>query len=130
MKKLIRLTESDLHRIVKESVKRILGEMDEGKFVNNKSFFNNFDNSGKAGKGEVTWKFTNRDKDPKALEKHNRRAKEHNSNLDKLASREAQLKDSKKTGTPPIAYDDTIEGKWRDMDYMKGIRDDMSIYGY
>ena len=35
-KKLIRLTESDLHRIVKESVNRILSEMNEGKYVNNK----------------------------------------------------------------------------------------------
>jgi hypothetical protein len=38
-KKLIRLTESDLHRIVKESVNRILNEMDEGKVVNNKPYF-------------------------------------------------------------------------------------------
>ncbi len=33
MKRTIRLTESDLHRVIKESVKRILNE---GKFVNNK----------------------------------------------------------------------------------------------
>ena len=37
-KKLIRLTESDLHRIIKESVKKII----EGKKVNNKPYFYKF----------------------------------------------------------------------------------------
>jgi len=35
MKKLIRLTESDLHRIVKESVNRILMEMDANNEIEN-----------------------------------------------------------------------------------------------
>ena len=37
-KKLIRLTESDLHKIVKESVERILNE---GKYTNNNPYFGN-----------------------------------------------------------------------------------------
>ena len=42
MKKLIRLTESDLHRIVKESVKRVLNE-DEKPSVN---YLSNWDDEG------------------------------------------------------------------------------------
>ena len=32
----VRLTEGDLHRIIKESVNRLLSEMNEGKYINNK----------------------------------------------------------------------------------------------
>lgn len=39
MKQMIRLTESDLKQIVKESVQKILNEVDEGKIVNNKPHF-------------------------------------------------------------------------------------------
>lgn len=38
MKKLIRLTESDLHRVVKESVKKILKEYEGGSSANGYSF--------------------------------------------------------------------------------------------
>lgn len=57
MKKIVRLTENDLHRIIKESVKKILKE---GSVVNhNPMFYYNRDNSGARGVpngvGDSTW---------------------------------------------------------------------------
>ena len=117
-KKLIRLTESDLHRIVKQSVKRILREMDEGKVVNNKSYFRNLDDSGVAEKGDSVWKYTNRDKSPEELEKHNKRAKNYKMNNDPLALRKHQL-DSMDFDGP-----NTIQGKLRRKKDDEALMDD------
>ncbi len=112
-KKLVRLTESDLHRIVKESVNRVLKEMEEGKITNNKPYFNaSFDR--KASKGQYAPDFMNTDKDPKAIEKHNERALQHYPDItghDELAARQKELNMSKETGKPPHMFADTIQGK-------------------
>ena len=56
MKRKIRLTESDLHDIIKESVKRVLNE---GKVVNNRPIFNyNSYNKAKPGKKVDVFHFT------------------------------------------------------------------------
>ena len=86
MKQMIRLTESDLHRIVKESVERILNEVDEGKIVNNKPHFKadkcyGRGNNSFAKKGEFAPGYLNMDKDTLALRKHNERAKKYIGNV-------------------------------------------------
>ena len=113
-KQIIRLTESDLHQMVKESVNKILKEMDEGKFANNKPYFNNTSITGKASKGQHVPDFMNTDKDPKAIEKHNERALQHYPDItgqDELAARQKELNMSKETGKPPHMFANTIQGK-------------------
>lgn len=110
-KRLIRLTEGDLHNIIKESVKRILRE---GKFDNNKPFFNG--PSGKIGPGVHAYKFANPDADASALDKHNERALKYFSDItgkDELDDRQNELEMSRETGMPPHMYADTIQGKLR-----------------
>ena len=71
MSKVIRLTESELHRIIAESVNRVLSEMDEGREVNHKPHFVGLDGTGVKPGGyapRVYNKF-----DPEGLRKHNER---------------------------------------------------------
>lgn len=132
MKKIIRLTEDDLRRIVKESVQRIITEMDEGKIVNNKPYFNNLEGTGKVSKGQSTWAYTNKDKDPLALKKHNERAKEfkidntdnfpYRAPRDPLAARERQLKSGDKYGP------NTLKGKLLKKHNDEGFIEDLRGY--
>jgi len=107
--------------------------MDEGKKVNNKEFFNNWDNSGKAKKGESTWGFTNKDKSPLALQKHNDRAKAFRidneddfpgKHRDPLAARERQMKSGDIYGM------DTLRGKLDRKREDDAIQKELQMYGF
>ena len=49
MKKILRLTEGDLHRIIKNSVKRIIRESDEYYDTSSDDFYSDEDNYGNQG---------------------------------------------------------------------------------
>jgi hypothetical protein len=87
-KKLIRLTESDLHKIVKESVNRILSEMNEGKYVNNKPY---------------------QGKDPIAMGKHKERAINRMKHRDPLEVRKQSIDMADKSGNLRGEYSGTLE---------------------
>lgn len=54
MKKIIRLTESDLHRIINESVKRMINEIGDENDVEQDDFYDEEDDEGKTGQvGQV-----------------------------------------------------------------------------
>ena len=111
-KRVVKMNESVLHRLIKESISRVISEMDEGKYSNNKPFFHGGVRDVKPG--EKAFKHTNPGADEKALEKHNARMDKHLPdimNSDKLKAREAQVRSSKRGGMPRENFKDTLEGK-------------------
>lgn len=111
-KKIIKMNESVLHSLIKESISKVLSEMDEGKYTNNKKFFNG--GVGKVGPGSHAFKKTNPEADEKALEKHNARVDKHVPDImspDKLKARETQQETGKRSGMPLDSFPDTIQGK-------------------
>ena len=113
MKKTIRLTESDLHRIVKESVNRIIRE---GKVVNHKPV--DFDKIRRdRGYDEVS----------KAQGKHISRKYGPQSKVhDKLGLRKTSLDLCKRIGFEPDEFDSTIQGiarYYREHPHLKAYRD-------
>lgn len=111
-KRIVKMNESVLRSLIKESISRVISEMDEGKYSNNKPFFHGGIRDVKPG--EKAFKHTNPDKDEDALEKHNARLDKHLPDMmdsDKLKAREAQIKSSKRGGMPRENFKDTLEGK-------------------
>ena len=114
-KKLIRLTESDLHRIVKESVSRIISEMDEGKYTNNKPYFN--------GETDYINPRRNPTKDPKEIEKHNERVTNRkNQRIDPLARRQNSIDTAQEFGIEREDMPSTLE-RAIDNKHMDGFGD-------
>ena len=112
-KKVIKMNESALHSLIKESIGGVISEMDEGKYTNNKDFFEGAGGR-KAHKGEHVYKHTNPGANEKALEKHNARVGKHLPAImdsDKLKAREAQIGSSKRSGMSRENFQDTLEGK-------------------
>jgi len=111
-KKVIKMNESVLRSLIKESISRVISEMDEGKYSNNKPFFHGGIRDVKPG--EKAFKHTNPGADEKALEKHNARVDKHLPDMmdsDKLKAREAQIKSSERGGMPRENFKDTLEGE-------------------
>lgn len=111
-KKVIKMNESVLRSLIKESISRVISEMDEGKYSNNKPFFHGGVRDVKPG--EKAFKHTNPGADEKALEKHNARLDKHLPDMmdsDKLKAREAQIRSSERGGMPRENFKDTLEGK-------------------
>ena len=112
-KKVIKMNESALHSLIKESIGRVISEMDEGKYSNNKPFFHGPVRDVKPG--EKAYKHLNPEKNEEALEKHNARLDKHLPDImnpdDELKAREAQIKSSKRGGMPRENFKDTLEGK-------------------
>lgn len=71
MSKVITLTESELHRLIAESVNRVLNEMDEGREVNHKSHFVGLDGT-EVKPGGYAPRIYNKF-DPEGWKKHNAR---------------------------------------------------------
>ena len=111
-KKVIKMNESALHSLIKESISKVISEMDEGKYSNNKPFFHGGVRDVKPG--EKAFKHTNPGADEKALEKHNARMDKHLPDMmdsDKLKRREAQIRSSERGGMPRENFKDTLEGE-------------------
>ena len=111
-KKVIKMNESVLRSLIKESISKVISEMDEGKYSNNKPFFHGAIRDVKPG--EKAFKHTNPGADEKALEKHNARVDKHLPDMmdsDKLKAREAQIKSSERGGMPRENFKDTLEGE-------------------
>ena len=118
-KKLIRLTESDLHRIVKESVNRILNEMDEGKVVNNKPYFKSSWSDGEFQAGPGVTAAVPED-DPIEAEKariHNERVPKNDpwkfKDSDPLAHRQKSIEYCKTHGCDPASVGNTVQSMVR-----------------
>jgi hypothetical protein len=99
MKQRIILTEGDLHRIVKESVRRILKE---GKYENNKPYFTKSKTGypniadGYAEQGDYADSQLNPGKSSDALKKHNERwSSRITGKDDELALRQKEIEDGK-----------------------------------
>lgn len=112
-KKVIKMNESVLRSLIKESINKVISEMDEGKYSNNKPFFHGPVRDVKPG--EKAYKHLNPEKNEEALEKHNTRVDKHLPDImnpdDKLKAREAQIKSSERGGMPRENFKDTLEGE-------------------
>ena len=145
-KKLIRLTEGDLHRIVKESVQRILNEMEEGKIVNHKPYFSG-EYGGTVKPGQTGYgpsyhnQFASDDEEVERAKNDKHNTRKYNveytngytwdkTGFDPLAARAQQVQMAKETGKDPSVYPHTIQGIKRHNDNSGDWPRTINSYGH